>query len=116
MVYDGELSVVDREARCLVKFSDLIEVNSFSSLFIRLLHLGLSERYFVLCHEERAVRFSEIKALICRGRFLTWFLGESGEEENQAESCVDFVIWFTASSISSVDFNLTLRFDLVVKE
>ena len=66
-------------------------------------------KYFVLYHVKRAVRFSKIRTLICRSRFLTWFLGECGEEEDQAESCIDLVRWFTALSISSVDFNLILK-------
>jgi len=82
VVCQSELLLVDRETRCLVNFSELIETKSLLSLFARLLNLRLSEGYFVLCQVARAVRFSEIRALICRGRFIMWFLGERGEEED----------------------------------
>jgi len=71
LVYcQSELSLVDRETRCLVNFFELIEAKSLLSLFVRLLNLRLSEGYFVLFQVARAVRFSQIKALICRGRFI----------------------------------------------
>lgn len=109
MVCHSELSAVDRETRFLVKFSDLIEANVRFSLFERLLNLRLSEGYLVLCQIDRAFRFSEIRTLICKGKFLGWSLGGSGEEEDQAESCIDLIRWLTASSISTVDFKLTFR-------
>jgi len=70
VVCQSELLLVDRETKCLVNFSDLIEAKSILSLFARLLNLRLSEGYFVLCQVARAVRFSEIRALIYRGRFI----------------------------------------------
>lgn len=64
MVCHSEFSVVDREANLTV-------ANVLFSLFVRLLSLRLSERYFVLCQVEQAFRFSEIRTLTCKGRFLT---------------------------------------------
>lgn len=70
MVCQSELLLIDRDARCLAKFSELIEAKSLFSLFVRLLNFCLSEGYFVLCQVLRALRFSDMRILICRGRFL----------------------------------------------
>jgi hypothetical protein len=102
VVCHSESSVVYKEVRCLVKFSDIIEANVPFSLFVGLLSLRLSERYFVLFQVERALRFSEIRALMCRGRFLTWSVGGSGKEEHQAESYIDSIWPWIRLSLSGL--------------
>jgi len=78
VVFQSELSLIDEDTRCLVKFSDLIVVKSLLSLFIRLLNLRLSDRYFVPCKVECTVRYSKIRTQISRKR--------RGEEVDQANS------------------------------
>lgn len=70
MVCLSELSLVDKEMRCLEKFSDLIETKTLLNLFVRLLNFCLSDGNLVLCHVLRALRFSHIGILTYRGKFL----------------------------------------------
>lgn len=95
--------------RWLVNFSDLIEARIHLSLFVRLLRFCLSERYLVLWHVVWVLRFCDMKTLICRGRFLLWIVGGKWVEHDQAVSCINLIRRFTASSILSGNFKLTIR-------
>jgi len=97
-----------RETKRLVKFSDLIEARSLLSLLVRLFSLRLSEGYLVLCQVSQAFRFSEIRILICKGRFLVAFVVGIGKGQDQAASCINFVRMFMASPMSLEDFKLVL--------
>lgn len=110
VVCQSELSVDERETRRLVKFSDLIEARSLLSFLVKLLSLHLSEGYLVLCQVARALRLSEIRILICRGRFLVVFVVGIGEEQDHAASCIDLVRRCTSCVIYIFGvFNLVLR-------
>ena len=70
----------------------------------------------VLCQVARAFRFSTIKDLVKRGRFLVVLMEVGGDEQDHAVSCMDFVRKLTASSISLGDFRLMFRFILFSRE
>ena len=83
---------------------------------MKLLKIHLSDGYLIFCQIVWAFRFSTIKYLVKRGRFLVVFLEVVGDEQDHAVSCMDFLRKLTASSISLEDFRLMLRFILFSKE